>query len=456
LNRLRSNRTWDRSRLAQLIAATSLCACVEGREGTDRTATPLVAAGPDTVHTLVVALARTPTDPFCSGVAIGGRLVLTAAHCVDDAISSDIAVFLGARAPVFDARIAVLAIRVHPGWNRATGSNDAALLVLARDLPAPSWKLAIDGASRLPIGAPLKLVGYGPQAPGSSDHTRRVADAIVTSAGPDTIAISAPGQGVCPGDSGSPAFLETGPETLVGILSRGGAGCSEDATYARVDAVGTFVHATQLWAADGSRATGDACLDDQHCATGMCMPAPDDPGVTFCTDACSVDAQCPGSMRCEDAGPDINRCVFRGPTPGAQGAPCREDRDCVAGRCAGTTGVCSIRCFPGGNACQDGTSCLSDDRHIGEQSCLQTTPVAGACSMVRGSGPCAPGFFLWPLGLAICRRGLIGRWKGQVSARSRKRPAKLATTGHTFARGSEALPPGLAPRPVPSEWQSPG
>jgi hypothetical protein len=65
-------------------------------------------------------------------------------------------------------------------------------------------------------------LAYGQDGTGSSDHTRRSISAVVKETRAGAMVASSPNHGMCPGDSGSPAFLvEDGKETLVGILSQG-------------------------------------------------------------------------------------------------------------------------------------------------------------------------------------------------------------------------------------------
>jgi hypothetical protein len=150
-----------------------------------------------------------------------------------------------------------------------------------------------------------------------------------------------------------------------------------------------FVAAATSWAKDGSRPTGEACLDDIHCATGNCTLAPDDPSVTYCTSSCSVDTDCPAAMRCEGSNAMHQHCVFAGSTPGARGTSWHGDRECNSGRCGGFEGVCTIRCFQDQTICGENQACLPDRLHAGERSCSK--PVSDLkgfttrCSMGHGS-----------------------------------------------------------------------
>src|SRR5215218_359124 len=87
----------------------------------------------------------------CTGTVIAPRIVLTAAHCVEDlesgglTASTDYRIATGGSAPTRDRTGEVLKVRsthVFPGFDPGTTHSDAALLVLAKPTAAPAIALA--------------------------------------------------------------------------------------------------------------------------------------------------------------------------------------------------------------------------------------------------------------------------------------------------------------------------
>ena len=73
----------------------------------------------------------------------------------------------------------------------------------------------------------------------------------------------------------------------------------------------------------------DSCAEAVDCDSRVCAPAPDEPRIEFCSEPCNADNErrvCSQEMVCQD-----EVCVFRAPTPGAQGSPCANGDDCRSG-----------------------------------------------------------------------------------------------------------------------------
>lgn len=98
-----------------------------------------------------------------SGVVIGSRQVLTAAHVVAGAAVGDISFNLNLNGDL-SQHIAAKEVIIHPDYGKHSfqgiALNDLAVIQLAADLPSsvPRYPLLVEA---LPIGTVISLVGYG-------------------------------------------------------------------------------------------------------------------------------------------------------------------------------------------------------------------------------------------------------------------------------------------------------
>ena len=183
---------------------------------------------------------------FCGGSLIATDWVLTAAHCVEGAVPSQLAVAVGRTLLSSNQgqRRSVAAVVVHPDYNEPVGlAHDAALLRLTAPVTgiAPI-RLAGSADDRFEAaGQWLTVIGWGTTStrkPAYPNELRKVDVPVVddgtcrTSYGASLdaatmVCAGAPNIDSCYGDSGGPLFAtETGSRVQVGIVSWG-KGCAK-------------------------------------------------------------------------------------------------------------------------------------------------------------------------------------------------------------------------------------
>jgi V8-like Glu-specific endopeptidase len=190
------------------------------------------------------------TGWWCTGSVIARRVVLTAAHCVEDATqSTKMQIMFGtdqSKAQPTDF-IDVVSWDHDPQYlatNNIAAGHDAAVLILGTDAPVEPLAINTTPLTDSMDGSPVYVVGYGNDdgAAGTGAGLKRDLTTKLTSLEQGVANVGGPGETTCQGDSGGPSFMTIGGRSvIIGITSYGEEGCVDYGSVTRVDLSASWI-----------------------------------------------------------------------------------------------------------------------------------------------------------------------------------------------------------------------
>jgi V8-like Glu-specific endopeptidase len=341
-----------------VAAALVMLACSATTDADVASRTQAIAGGTaDLAHENVFLLVRESENSaaMCTATLIAPNLLLTARHCVSPGTGDDHVLcgdsVLGAPYPggafiaTNDAQPRQGSAIFHgadvriPALGEDTCGYDVALIILKENVPDDVSTPAVPRIDReVMSGESYTAVGYGENEYGGPTHGRmQLGDLSIGcqpgSCGDGVESTEFLGEtGICSGDSGGPALDADGK--VVGVVSRGGPGCSTP-IYSTVTAWQDFIVETAteaakrggyeapFWVTTGlsdrpalvgqggaggaggepPRASqGEACDSATACESDLVCFAASDETAGQCAPVCRQTSDCDDGLACVDAG----------------------------------------------------------------------------------------------------------------------------------------------------------
>ena len=241
---------FTRTLLVLTALATASVACTQSTEEpspneTTSAAEAEIVGGRTTTANPAIGAFVDASGPFCTGTLVTKRVIVTAAHCFEDARADRMVFAIGPNANKPQAILKVAQLAQHPQYDGQAIRNDIAVAVLAEDAtvaPIPVNEEAFDASW---VGKSLAFVGYGVTSgwTGAGAGVKRVVSMPITQVNATQFAYGDRTRNTCFGDSGGPALVDrgNGKLTVAGVTSFGDSSCTAFGVDTRVDAFKAFL-----------------------------------------------------------------------------------------------------------------------------------------------------------------------------------------------------------------------
>jgi len=334
---------------------------------------------PDTSQAHMAVVALDLAGGMCSGTLIHDRVVMTAAHCVDNVSTYNINVGFGSNIYGSMSWVGVSAKWVHPQWDAQRTEYDIALVRLSQSVsvtPIPNLPSSLRLKDPDDIGISIEFVGFGQTETGGIGRKETVTADLTWIcdsdqgclidgtrgwwANPYTICTDQSPGGPCGGDSGGPAFIwRSGKEYTAGVTSYGINesctlfGCSTKVDRFQPEILAFIGEGNGAVCSTGSQCDSGICEDGVCCNTtcaGDCRICNMLDSLGICTNAPNGYA-CPDNDRCDGIETCQNGVCTEGPP-----TDCDDHNMCTADSCITSIG-CRHSPEPDGTLCSDDNIC---------------------------------------------------------------------------------------------------
>ncbi len=232
----------------------------------------------------------------CTGVLVGERAVVTAAHCVANA-TSDIRVGFGEQARTPARTLGVKRCVVHPEYDASRDTADIATCLL--EASAGVGPSAIRrGAIALAPGQPVTTCGFGSARLGEAGDTKRCAATVAGRVLEGGVLLAGePERTICNGDSGGPLYAVDGDVQRVAAiaLSAGRRPCMEAGKFLLLEPYVAWIESVAGALASGPTRALEGGSWQDWCGRGEArrpdarsVPAPPGPAAVVARSACGV------------------------------------------------------------------------------------------------------------------------------------------------------------------------
>src|SRR5687767_9212463 len=168
---------------------------------------PIVNGTVDEGDPAVVAITYS-RQAFCTGTLIGRRVVLTAAHCMNDGVDElPLEIFVGTVVQEGDF-FPVVEVHVHPEYMQGSVAHDLAVLIVGDEVPIEPALLNDRELTDEMIGMDARIVGFGVTSVMANEGGVKYAgDSLLIEYDRATLTYGETAAQTCFGDSGGPVFL---------------------------------------------------------------------------------------------------------------------------------------------------------------------------------------------------------------------------------------------------------